>query len=476
MEAFKFPIALQASAMRLYHRVAAAGYELYVVGGFVRDQLLGRRGGDIDFATSATPQELKQLFPAALPTGIAHGTLTLLVDGDAYEVTTYRTEGTYHDARRPSEVFFTRRLIEDLKRRDFTINAFAYHPETKEVLDAFNGRADLQARCIRTIGNAQERFTEDALRMMRACRFVAQLDATLTTACLQAMQAMAGQLKRIAVERIRDELSKLLSGQNAVAGMRALNVSGLLQEFLPELTTLQGVSQNAFHAYDVYEHTLAVLAAVTDYQHKLAAEHELRQALELPLAALFHDVAKPQTRKVLPETGQATFFQHDVKGAEQTAQILRRLRFASKLSARVTRLVREHMLYSTDNWNDATIRRWLRRVGLANVSLLLALVRADRKGRGMTSHLAVTRTLQREETELLRFEARVAAAIEQAAALHVKDLAVDGRLLIKTFKLEPSPLIGKLLRHLLEMVLETPALNTRVQLVRAAGAFLQRSR
>ncbi|BBM89560.1 hypothetical protein COTS27_01264 [Spirochaetota bacterium] len=472
MKTFPLEIALKPSVQFLYDRFRAAGYELYIVGGFVRDRLLNRPGGDIDFATSARPAEMIRLFERVVRTGIKYGTCTILIGTDSYEVTTYRTEGRYEDRRRPSKVDFGTDLLADLERRDFTINAFAYDIARGEVIDAFLGQEDLHSKCIRTIGNAEDRFNEDALRMMRAARLVGELNFSLDIECLLGMKACAKQLSQVSAERLRDELSKLLLSDHPVAGLRALEKGTLLSYLLPELVKTQGVMQNAFHAHDVYEHTLAVVDAVAKYKRTLATKDILKNNITLLLAALLHDIGKPQTRKEGELEGQVSFLNHEQEGAKMSQVILKRLKFSKRDIETVVLLVREHMIYNTSKWSDGGVRRWLNRVGIENKDRLIALVRADRVGRGVTERMTEV-AREKENADLEHFERRIDDLIASQTAFKISDLKIGGTELMEVFSLSPSPLIGEVLQHLLEKVLEDPALNTDKKLLAEAEIFLK---
>ena len=323
---------LPENVKKIIHTLQDAGFEAYAVGGCVRDALLGREPDDWDITTSALPQQVKGLFARTIDTGLQHGTVTVLFragkDGwDTYEVTTFRIDGVYEDARHPKDVTFTPSLKEDLRRRDFTINAMAYN-ETAGLVDCFDGLSDLKKKQIRCVGDARERFTEDALRMMRAVRFAAQLGFSVVPDTLAQIRALAHRLSMISAERIRTELVKLLVSEHPDQ-LKILYESGLTDVFLPEFSALMETPQQSrHHGESAGEHTIASLCRVR-------ADKVVR------LAMLFHDIAKPLCRTT-DENGEDHFYGHPQVGAEMTKKILRRLKFDNETTRRVVSLVRLH--------------------------------------------------------------------------------------------------------------------------------------
>ena len=305
----------------------AHGYEAYAVGGCVRDSILGRIPDDWDITTSATPLETKSLFKRTFDTGIEHGTITVLIDKEAFEVTTYRVDGKYEDSRHPSEVTFTRSLSEDLLRRDFTINAMAYN-DTEGLVDIFGGMEDLQRKTIRCVGNAKERFGEDALRILRAVRFAAQLGFEIENETQGAIKILAPTLANISAERIQVELIKMLISPNPSL-LRTAYELGITKVILPEFVELMKTTQEPpHHIYTVGEHTLKAIELV-------------RPDKVLRLTMLFHDIAKPKM-KTIDEKDVAHFKMHDVEGVSMTKAILRRLKFDNDTLGKVTKLVQFH--------------------------------------------------------------------------------------------------------------------------------------
>jgi tRNA nucleotidyltransferase (CCA-adding enzyme) len=425
-----------------------AGYELYVVGGAVRDALLRRPVTDYDFATSATPREVQDLFRRTIPTGIRHGTVTVLFEGGQYEVTTYRVDGTYEDHRRPDEVTFTRSLDEDLARRDLTINAIAQDPLTGELRDPFDGQGDIRRRIIRTVGKADDRFGEDALRMVRAVRFAATLEFAIDPETREAITAHAATIRRVAAERVFQELSRMMGSRRPSVGWRDLRETGLLAYLVPELLEDAGTREDGIILPPVFDHLLRTCDCSP------ADEPVLRWA------ALLHDVAKPRCAAI--DDRGLHFHGHDELSAEMCAEILRRLRSSRELAEGASHLIRHHMFGIGPESSDAAIRRFVARVGRGAVTPLLALRRADICGKSGDAPSG---------PDLARLEDRVARVIEEEAALTVRDLAINGGDLMTALHLPPGPLVGVILDELLETVLDDPSRNERDTLLEIGRRF-----
>ncbi|MSP63358.1 MAG: HD domain-containing protein [Myxococcales bacterium] len=426
----------------------AAGFEAHLVGGAIRDLFIGRAAHDFDIATSAHPHQVTQVFGRrrTIPTGEKHGTVTVLVDAGGerigVEVTTFRGEGAYSDGRRPDSVAFVSDLVEDLRRRDFTVNAIAFDPAEDRsggvVSDPFGGLADLVARRLRAVGEAGDRFAEDGLRVMRAVRLAAQLDFHLDAATEAAIPGAIPVFRKVSMERVRGEILKLLAAPRPSVGLRLMQSSGLLAEVIPELTEGIGLRQNRFHAHDVFEHTLATV-------------DETSGGPIVRLGALLHDVAKPRT--VAPKEdapGENSFFRHEQVGAEMAEAIGRRLKLANRDRERVVALVAHHMFWYSPEWTDATVRRFINRVGLELIPDLFAVRAGDVRGRGFGEEAG------REIDELQR---RIDAEVLKASALKITDLAVRGADVMRVLACRPGPVIGEVLRRLLERVIEEPSLN-----------------
>lgn len=444
------PTRVPAPVRDLILRLQGEGYRACLVGGCVRDLIRGTQVLDWDVGTSAVPERVLALFPGAVPTGLKHGTVTVLLASGPCEVTTFRIESDYSDARRPDRVEFTGNVERDLARRDFTVNAIAWDPIAGVEWDPFGGRDDL-ARCtLRAVGDPVIRFREDGLRPVRAARFAATLEFDVEPETFTALSRAREQVARVAAERIRDELMKLLKAREPSRGFEVLRRSGLLDVLLPELDHCVAVPQNRYHAYDVYFHTLYSTDAAP------AAKPAVR------LAALFHDVGKPATRGE-KENGDGTFYNHQFESARLAEAAMTRLRFSRDLTERVVHLVRNHMFDYRPEWTDATVRRFVRTVGIEHVADLFDLRIADNLGNGLKTGFP---HYLGELTE------RIARVVEAQEALSVKDLKVDGGDVMRELNLPPGPEVGRILERLLEEVIEDPSLNERKRLLRRLSGGL----
>jgi tRNA nucleotidyltransferase (CCA-adding enzyme) len=434
----------------------AAGKQAWLAGGAVRDLLRGKRAEDFDVATEALPEQVVALFPKVVPTGIQHGTVTVLSGGHKVEVTTFRGEGPYLDGRRPSTVTFLGDIEGDLARRDFTVNAIAWDPIAGVLRDPFAGVEDLRRCRLRAVGDPLARFREDGLRPLRAVRLACTLRLALEPRTRRAIPQTLDVFARVAVERVREELVKLLvRGAPPSRGLRLLLRAGLLARILPELLESVGFRQNRFHRWDVWRHTLrCVDFAPAD--------------LVVRLAALLHDVAKP--RCAAPKEGaegEHTFYDHEKVGAVLSAEILQRLRFPRREIERVSLLVAEHNWHYRPEWNDATVRRVLARVGPAEMPALWALRRADLHARG--------RLVEEGLANQAEVEARFQKEVDRAAALKVTDLAISGEDVMRVLRIGPGREVGAVLARLLERVMDDPDLNTRDALIRLVPEAHQKS-
>ncbi len=415
-------------------------YEAYAVGGCVRDSILKREPQDWDITTSAQPEQVKSIFARTIDTGIQHGTVTVLVEHVGYEVTTYRIDGEYEDGRHPKEVTFTGSLIEDLKRRDFTINAMAYN-EKDGLVDAFDGIGDLEKGIIRCVGEAKERFTEDALRILRAVRFGAQLGFIIEAETQNAIEALAGNLAKVSAERIQVELTKLLTSAHPEA-MQSLYHTGISAVILPEWDAMMKTRQrNKHHQYTVGEHTLHVLEHVP-------ADKVLRYA------ALFHDVAKPHC-KTTDQEGVDHFYGHPKSGAKLAGEVMRRLKMDNATIDSVCALV----LYHDQNpqLNSRSVRRMMYQSGTKIYPALFTLKRAD--------ILAQSEYKRKQKlADLTEFERLYEEILAAEQCVSLKDLAVTGADLIE-LGMKPGKQIGDVLRQLLELVIDEPKKNTKEYLL-----------
>ncbi|MBD5485052.1 MAG: CCA tRNA nucleotidyltransferase [Lachnospiraceae bacterium] len=419
----------------------AAGYEAYAVGGCVRDSILGREPNDWDITTSAKPEETKSLFARTIDTGIKHGTVTVMLDKEGFEVTTYRIDGIYEDNRHPKEVTFTASLEEDLKRRDFTVNAMAYNERTG-LVDIFGGLADIEQGIIRCVGNAEERFTEDALRMLRAVRFSAQLGYEIEEKTKQAIRRLAPNLKKISAERIQVELVKLVTSPHPDY-LRTAYETGITQQILPEFDICMETNQNnPHHCYNVGEHILHSM-------QETAPDKVLR------LGMLFHDIAKPQTLSIDDE-GITHNKGHAELGEKMTRQILRRLKFDNDTIDKVSKIVLYHD--QEVGLTPSGVRRAVNRMGEEIFTMLFAVQYAD--------VLAQSDYLREEKLQKLTYKKEIYEGIcQRKECLNLKDLAVTGSDLI-ALGIPAGRQIGVILNDLLDIVLEEPARNTREELLR----------
>ncbi|PIT92843.1 MAG: hypothetical protein COU08_00270 [Candidatus Harrisonbacteria bacterium CG10_big_fil_rev_8_21_14_0_10_42_17] len=439
-----------------------AGFDAYLVGGCVRDLLLKNppAGGpaDWDVATNALPEEVQNLFSSFVKTmedkpatvyENQFGTVGVKTDSEdprlkVIEVTTYRIEGKYTDKRHPDDITFAKTIEEDLSRRDFTINAIAAecsisNSQFSTIVDPYDGQIDLKKKLIRTVGKPHDRFNEDALRLMRAVRFSAQLGFSIAPETLKALRSDANLLEAVSKERIQDEFSKLLMTTRGHEGVRLMQTLGLLRCVLPELEEGVGVGQNKHHVFDVFEHNVRAL--------QYAVEHDF--SLELRLASLLHDVAKPKTKRGRGE--DSTFYGHQVVGERMAVKALDRLKYPKKIIEHVGLLIREHMfVYDPEAVSEAGVRRLIRRVGKENVDDLIKLREADRIGSGVP----------KAQPYRLRY---LKAMIEkvQKDPVHPKMLTVKGDMIMSILKIDPGPRVGMILAILLEEVLDDPSLNDK---------------
>lgn len=418
------------------------GFEAFIVGGCVRDFLRGIKPEDWDVATNAKPAEVQKIFPKSF---YQNKFLTVTVQTGSkdsklkeIEITTYRSEAKYTDKRHPDEVKFAKTIGEDLSRRDFTVNAIAIDYQLK-IIDPFEGQEDLKNKIIRTVGNPQDRFSEDALRMMRAVRFATTLGFEIETKTAEAIKKNAPWLQAISKERIRDELMKIIMDGRAAQGLELLRKLGLLKYIIPELEEGYGISQNKHHIYECYDHSLRSL----DYAAKKNFNKNVR------LAALLHDIAKPRCKR--GKGPEATFYGHEIVGAKMTAQILNRLKFPKKDIEKIVKLVRYHLFYyNVDEVSESSVRRLVRQVGPENMEELLQVRMADRIGSGVP----------KAEPYKLRHLKYVIEKVSQDP-ISVKNLKTSGNEVIKILKISPGPKIGQTLDILLGHVLADPKKNKK---------------
>lgn len=522
-------ISVSLEALYILQCLRKAGYEAYIVGGAVRDTLLDSFGSqfdsdhatqkisakDYDFTTNATPEEIQKLFPenyyenmfgtvgvarkhlrsqiglSEIPAhssktndleidinniGKVHESLASQFEtqnkekkesDEVYEITTFRTDGLYTDNRRPESVNWGKSISEDLKRRDFTINALALeikkdflstvsfskdnsfitvHPDDYKIIDEHEGITDLEAGIIKTVGNPNKRFSEDALRMLRAIRFSVQLNMQIDSETFDAITTNAHLLKKISFERISDEFIKMLRSDFPKEAVLLLDDTGLLQYIIPELTDGKGVKQGGHHTTDVWTHNLEALAECP------SGDPIVR------LATLLHDIAKPHTYKEID--GKPTFYNHEIIGSRIAKKIAKRLRLSRNDIERVFILVRYHMFYYQPENTDASIRRFMKKVGLSNINDILDLREADRLGSGA----------RKTSWRLEEMKERMREQLNQPFA--ITDLAINGTDLMQEFSLKPGPKIGVILNNLFEKVIDSPELNTKETLLKKAEKLL----
>ncbi len=435
------------------------GFEAYAVGGCVRDMILGKIPEDWDITTSAKPYQVKEVFRRTVDTGIIHGTVTVLLDKEHFEVTTYRLDGLYEDNRHPKEVSFTGDLQEDLKRRDFTINAMAYN-QADGIIDLFGGMKDLQNRLIRCVGDANERFDEDALRLLRAVRFSAQLDFQIEEQTKSAIKAKAVLLKNISAERIRTELTKLLISDNPDR-LRLLYELGITKVILPEFDKMMITGQkNIHHAYSVGEHTIRTVSTVAG----LISENRFsrQERCILRWAMLLHDIEKPSTI-TMGKDGQNHFYGHQVEGANTARRILKDLKFDNETLETVVHLVRWHDYRFA--LTPLGIRKAANKIGKEYMELLFEVNYADTSGKNPNNNQA--KFLQLEEARRLYRE-----MLARNECVSLKELQISGKdLIVAGFK--PGRRMGSILHHLLDEVIKDPSLNNKEDLLNMARLYKQ---
>lgn len=435
------------------------GYKAYLVGGAVRDMLMGKEPHDWDVTTDATPEQVMSIFRKVIPTGIAHGTVTVHFMKNEIEVTTFRTESDYSDGRHPDKVEYTGNIEEDLSRRDFTINAIASYLGDGTITDPFHGRDDIKRKIIRTVGNPLERFSEDGLRPVRAVRFSAQLGFEIERETLKAISEpeILKKTSGISLERFRDELLKLMKAEKPSAGLKLMEESGILDIFIPELKKCRGCIQGDFrgyHQFDVLDHLFYACDGAP------ASKQNVR------LAALFHDIGKPDVKRVIPtpQGEQFTFYNHEAKSQQITKEILFRLKFSNAEISNICHLVVNHMFNYTQDWTDAAVRRFLAKIQAENLEDLYDLRLADIYG---MNNAPVRGQDSRTIALLNELKDRISKETEKNSVLSLKQLAVNGKDLMKN-GISAGKDLGFVLNQLLETVLENPSQNEKEQLIKIA--------
>lgn len=430
--------------LEIHGRLRKAGFEAYLVGGCVRDLLLDREPKDWDITTNAKPEEIQHLYKETFYEN-KYGTVGVVTQSEnprlkVIEITPYRTEGEYSNARHPDTVSWSDTLSDDLKRRDFSINALAYDPETETLIDEHGGVADLEGKRVVTVGTADDRFAEDALRTLRAIRIAAELDFVLDGATANGIAKNAAKLSNISRERVRDELIRILESDRPMQALFVAQKLGILVHIITELEEGIGCAQNQAHSFDVFEHLLRSMQHAADQ----------KWPLQIRLAALLHDIGKPATRRWSEEKGDWTFYGHDVVSARMAKKILADLKFPKDLSQTVELLIRWHMFFSDpDTITLSAVRRVITRVGTENIQDLLKLRVCDRIGTGRP---------KAHPFRLRKYMSMVDEAMRDPVSVAM--LKIDGKRIMETAQIPPGPRIGWVLHALLEEVLDDPGKNT----------------
>ncbi len=453
---------------RVTNTIENAGFEAFLVGGCVRDLIMGREPKDWDITTNAKPEEIIPLFEKTiyenkfgtvgvcvpfLPTpgvgkkeeDVTHETVTRVTGKEKYyilEVTPYRTEAKYSDFRHPDEVNFSKNIEDDLKRRDFTINALAYNINKRQIIDLYKGQEDIKDKVIRAVGNPNDRFQEDALRMLRAIRFSTELNFAISHEIMQAISENNEIIKNISFERIRDEFTKTIMSSNSASGIILLQKLGLLKYIIPELEEGIGCIQGGAHKYDVWEHLLQALDHATKKDW----------SLEIRLSALFHDIGKPKSRRKGTKK-EYTFYGHEVVGERIVKQIMERLKYPRNTTERVISFTRNHMFFSdTEKISLSAVRRIVQNVGKEHIWDLMKVRECDRVG--MAKAEAPVR--------LRKYHAMIEQVLRDP--ISVSQLAIDGKYLMNELHIKPGPRMGWILNSLLEEVLDDPSKNIKEHL------------
>jgi len=436
---------------------ACSRKEIYLVGGAVRDMLLGKKIHDWDLATDASPQEVTAIMRRSsgkvIPTGIKHGTVTVLYKDKTAEVTTFRTESDYSDGRRPDKISYAKTIEEDLSRRDFTMNAIAMRLPDGGIVDPFLGAKDIKAEIIRCVGDASQRFNEDGLRPLRAVRFASQLGFVIEQKTLDAIPLALNICEKVSQERVRDEFDKILASSLPSQGITLMRETGLLNLFIPELYNCFGVEQKGFHEFDVFGHSLLAC----DYCASHNFSHELR------LSSLFHDIGKPDVRALDTQSGVYTFYRHEEVSANMAKTLLTRLKYPNAVIDKVCHLIKQHMFLYTDEWSDSAVRRFIARIEVENLEDIYKLRRADIYG------FSGKNPDYRSIEQLVE---RVNKVLEMGNAFTIKNLAVSGNDLMAK-GIPGGKMIGVILKELLETVLDDPAQNTKEKLLEIAARLYE---
>lgn len=443
----KYPIPQKVQEFANYFK--EKGFCLYIVGGAVRDYFLGTPNNDFDFCTNAKPEQVISLFKKVIPTGIKHGTVTVLFKGESYEVTTFRSESNYTDGRHPDHVTYITDLHQDLSRRDFTINALAADCTTGNITDIFCGLSDLSSHLVRAIGDPRERFKEDALRLMRLARFCSKLGFEAEPSTLEAACELSPLISNVSNERIFDELSKTLMTSVPSIGLKLLEKTGILSLILPEVTACKAIEQRKVTTSNVLEHIYLCVDAAAKAGYSLTVR----------LAALLHDIGKPSTM-IYNRYGIMRFPNHEAKGALLATAVLRRLKCSNQLIEDVSLLTEEHTAYDTTSWSDGDVKRYIRRIGKDKLQMVFELQWSDQ----------IASTGTRWEEYYSNLLPRIEKLINDPMSL--QELAVTGEDL-NAIGIPKSKEMGNILNKLLEMVIDYPTLNQKELLLNQASLMHQ---
>jgi tRNA nucleotidyltransferase (CCA-adding enzyme) len=419
--------------LMISERLIKGGYQAFIVGGAVRNSMLGCQANDWDVATDAMPDTIHDLFPEMTRFNLKHGTVTLVSEGRHFEITTFRgTQG------------FSSSIEEDLAHRELTFNAMAYNITNKRIIDPFGGQRDIEEKVVKAVLNPSERFQEDPLRMMRVIRFSLELGYAIEPETLMAIKTMTQAIDIVAKERVREELLKILMTRRPSAGFYLMRKSGLLKGILPELVEGYRKRQNNYHKYTIYRHTMETVDSIK-------GDPVLR------LSALFHDIAKPRVRK--KSNGRWRFFGHATASAELTKEIMMRLKFSNEWITRVTHLIAHHMFDYKQKLSDKAVRRFIKQIGEDNVDGLIALRKADDLAHGLGRGF---------EKDIEKYKSRINSQMKKSYPFTISDLAVNGDDVMNMLGLQPGPRVGRILNQLLEEVIEKPEYNRKDKLIEIA--------
>lgn len=432
--------------IELCKTINQSGNKAYIVGGCLRDLILKKELNDWDIATTAKAEDIMKMFKKAIPTGIKHGTVTVFFKEKKFEITTLRGESGYSDGRHPDHVEFITDIYQDLSRRDFTINAIAYEPIEMLLIDPHHGCEDIDKKLIRAVGNPIDRFIEDGLRILRAIRFASVLDFDIEEKTIKAIPDSIQTFRKVSKERIREEFIKIINSQFNLKGLGLLEKTGLLKEIFPQFQATVNCSQNQYHSYTVWEHSLFTLKFCDKDDYLLK------------MAAFFHDIGKPIVKKWDEKKGDYIFYDHEKIGSSIVEKWLHDYKFSNSEIETVTHLIKNHGIYYSSQWTDSAIRRFIKRVGKEYLERIICLQRADIK--------AHRNIINEEELKLSEeLQRRINLELTNKAAFNESDLKIDGHDIMKILQIESGIIIGEIKHWLIEQVLEKPELNQKEILI-----------